>query len=32
MIGYKYIPSSLKRTIFFDFAKYEYKEESRKEE
>jgi len=25
MIGYKYVPMFLKRTIFFDFEKYEYK-------
>jgi len=25
MIGYKYVPLFLKRTIFFDFARYEYK-------
>lgn len=26
MIGYKYVPLALKRTIFFDFACYEYKQ------
>jgi hypothetical protein len=25
MIGYKYVPMFLKRTIFLDFQKYEYK-------
>ena len=28
MIGYKYVPMFLKRTIFFDFEKYEYKPKS----
>ena len=36
MFGYKYVPMFLKRTIFFDFQKYEYKpiaeDLSRKEE
>jgi steroid 5-alpha reductase family enzyme len=27
MIGYKYVPMFLKRTIFFDFARYEYRPE-----
>jgi len=25
MIGYKYVPMFFKRTIFFDFARFEYK-------
>lgn len=25
MIGYRYVPMILKRTLFFDFKKYEYK-------
>jgi steroid 5-alpha reductase family enzyme len=32
MVGYQYVPMFLKRTIFFDWAKYEYKPEESKSE
>ena len=30
MIGYKYVPMSLKRTVFLDFERYEYRPSSEK--
>lgn len=32
IVGYQYVPMFLKRTIFFDWAKYEYKPEESKSE